>query len=61
MDAVQTGQWSLLSHHGHVMVEIARRPDVRMREIAERLGLSERTIQKLVNDLVAEGCVSRIR
>jgi DNA-binding MarR family transcriptional regulator len=43
------------------MMEIARRPDVRMREIAERLGLSERTIQNLVNDLVAEGWVSRVR
>ena len=61
MDTVQTARWSLLSHHGQVMVEIARRPDVRMREIAERLGLSERTIQNLVNDLVAEGCVTRIR
>jgi hypothetical protein len=32
-----------------------------MREIAERLGLSERTIQTLVNDLVANGYLDRVR
>src|SRR5690348_9000050 len=51
----------LLSNHGHALVAIAESPDLRIREIAARLGITERATQTIVNDLVASGYVRRTR
>jgi hypothetical protein len=39
------GSWTLLTGHGHVLVEIARSPTARIRDIAAVVGLTERTVQ----------------
>lgn len=54
-------RWTLLSGHGHVLVEIARNPGARMRDIAPIVDLTERTVQAIVADLVAAGYVNRTR
>lgn len=51
----------LLSNHGHALVAIAESPDLRIREIAARLGITERATQTIVNDLVSSGYVRRTR
>ena len=53
--------WTFLSHHAQVLLCIARDPDVRLREIATAVGITERAVQAIVNDLVAEGYVDRTR
>jgi hypothetical protein len=55
------GRWSLLTGHGHVLVEIARNPDARIRDISPIVGLTERTVQAIVTDLEAEGYLTRTR
>jgi DNA-binding transcriptional ArsR family regulator len=55
------GSWTLLTGHGHVLVEIARNPSARMREIAAIVGLTERTVQAIVTDLEAAGYLTRDR
>jgi PAS domain S-box-containing protein len=57
----QSMQFVLLSNHGQALVAIAENPDVRLREIAERVGITERAIQSIVNDLVDAGYVQRTR
>ena len=37
------GSWTLLTGHGHVLVEIARNPQARIRDISAAAGLTERT------------------
>lgn len=54
-------QWTLLSNHGHVLVCLAEDPDVRLREVAERVGVTERAVQKIVADLEDGGIVKRVR
>lgn len=54
-------EWSLLSNHGLIMTTIARRPDLRLREIAAQVGITERAVQTLVGDLVRAGYLERIR
>ena len=49
------GSWTLLTGHGHVLVEIARSPGARMRDIAAAAGITERTAQAIVADLEAAG------
>jgi DNA-binding IclR family transcriptional regulator len=55
------GTWTLLTGHGHVLVEIARNPEARMRDIAHVVGLTERTVQVIVADLEAAGYLTRTR
>jgi hypothetical protein len=54
-------EWSFLSHHGMVMLALARRPDLRLREIAEIVGISTRATQTIVGDLVDVGVLERDR
>ena len=56
-----SGKWTLLTGHGHVLVEIARNPGVRIRDISAVVGLTERTVQAIVADLTAAGYLSRRR
>ena len=55
------GSWTLLTGHGHVLVEIARNPDARIRDISPAVGLTERTVQAIVTDLEGAGYLTRTR
>lgn len=55
------GAWTLLTGHGHVLVEIARDPEARIRDIATAVGLTERSVQAIVADLEAAGYLTRAR
>lgn len=56
-----TGDWTLLSTHARVLVEIARDPDVRIRDLAAECDMTERAVQRIVADLERAGYVSRTR
>lgn len=53
--------WTFLSHHAQVLLCISRDPDARLREIAAAVGITERAVQAIVNDLVEAGYVERTR
>jgi hypothetical protein len=55
------GSWTLLTGHGHVLVEIARNPEARIRDISAAAGLTERAVQAIVADLEAAGYLTRTR
>ena len=55
------GSWTLLTGHGHVLVEITRNPEARIRDISAAVGLTERTVQAIVADLEAAGYITRSR
>jgi hypothetical protein len=55
------GSWTLLTGHGRVLVEIARNPGARIRDISAVVGLTERTVQAVVADLAAAGYLTRTR
>jgi hypothetical protein len=57
----QGGAWTLLTGHGHVLVEIARNPDARLRDIAAVAGTTERAVQAIISDLEAAGYLTRER
>ena len=56
-----SGSWTLLTGHGHVLVEIGRDPGARIRDISAAVGLTERTVQAIVADLEATGYLTRTR
>ena len=53
--------WTFLTNHAHVLLCIARDPDIRIRDIADGVGITERAAQRIVSDLVDEGYVQRKR
>ena len=54
-------RWSLLTNHGHVLACIAADPEARLRDIAETVGITERTATQIVNDLEEAGYLTRTR
>ncbi|MGO8686290.1 MAG: helix-turn-helix transcriptional regulator [Candidatus Dormibacteria bacterium] len=54
-------EWTLLSNHGHVLVCLARDPEMRMRDIAQSVGITERACYRIVGDLEQAGLVRRER
>ena len=53
--------WRLLTNHGYVLACIAADPDVRLRDIAETVGITERTALQIVNDLEQAGYLTKSR
>ncbi len=53
--------WSFLTNHGRVLLCIAHDPDIRLRDIASRLSITERTAFGIVNDLTEAGYVVKDR
>ena len=54
-------QWTFLSNHGRVLLVIAEDPDVRLRDVAESVGITERAVQMIVADLEESGYIKRQR
>ena len=43
--------WMFLSNHAHILICIGQEPEVRLREVAARVGITERAVQRIVADL----------
>lgn len=53
--------WGFLSNHGLALLCLARDPDLRIREVAAAVGITERAAHRLVNELVEGGYLERER
>ena len=53
--------WRFVTNHTQVLLCIARDPDVRLRDVAEMVGITERAVQRIVADLVEAGFLQRQR
>jgi DNA-binding MarR family transcriptional regulator len=54
-------EWSFLTNHGQVLISIADDPGSTLREIGERVGITERAAHRIVVELEASGYLSRER
>jgi DNA-binding transcriptional ArsR family regulator len=53
--------WTFLSNHAYVLICIAQEPEIRLREVAAQVGITERAVQRIVADLEEAGYLSRRR
>jgi DNA-binding MarR family transcriptional regulator len=44
-------EWTFLSNHGHRLVHLNNHPDSRVRDIAEAVGITERSALSILSDL----------
>ena len=58
---VEKPSWTFLTNHSHVLLCIAQDPGIRGRDIAERVGITERSAQNIIRELVEGGYLSRER
>ena len=50
-------EWTFLTNHAHVLFCLAGDPDLRLRDIAHTVQITERAVQRIVGELAISGCV----
>jgi MarR family len=53
--------WSFLTNHARVLLSIAQDPGIRLREIGDSVGITERAAHRIVSELADSGYISRTR
>lgn len=53
--------WTFLSNHAHVLICLAEDPQLPLRDVAQRVGITERSVQRIVSELEAGGYLVRSR
>jgi DNA-binding Lrp family transcriptional regulator len=61
MDQETTHRWKFLTNHAQVLACIAHDPGVLLREISERVGITERAAHRIVTELAEGGYITRER
>jgi hypothetical protein len=57
----ETAAWTFLTNHAHVLLLIAEDPAIRLRDVAEKVGITLRAVQRIVADLEAGAYLERRR
>jgi predicted transcriptional regulator len=57
----QAKTWTFLTNHAQVLLCLADAPDIRLRDVAHHVGITERATQRIVAELVEAGYVKRAR
>ena len=53
--------WTFLTNHAHALVCISQNPEVRLAEVASKVGIGERAAHRIVHDLIDAGYVSHTK
>jgi predicted transcriptional regulator len=56
-----SASWTFLTNHTQVLLRIAQDPDVRLRDVGQVVGITERAAQRIVADLVEADIIDRRR
>jgi DNA-binding IclR family transcriptional regulator len=57
----QPTTWTFLTNHAQVLLCLAETPDIRLRDVAARVGITERAAQRILAELVESGYVKTTR
>jgi DNA-binding transcriptional ArsR family regulator len=61
MPTPRTAHWTFLTNHAHVLICLDRDPHIRLRDVAEKVGITERAVQRIVLELEEAGVLVRRR
>lgn len=59
--AFESSRWTFLTNHAHVLICLAGDPGLRLRDVALRVGITERMVQRIVTQLEEAGVLTRVR
>lgn len=54
-------RWTFLTNHAHVLAVLHSDPDKVLREVATEVGITERAVQRIIQDLEVGGFIERER
>ena len=54
---VRVGNWTFLSNHAHVLLCLAKDQSLRIRDLAQEVGITERAVQRILSELAEEGYI----
>ncbi|TGL56980.1 ArsR family transcriptional regulator [Leptospira ognonensis] len=54
-------KWTFLSNHAHVLICLYYDPEIRVRDIAQAVGITERTVLGIIKDLVEAEILEKIK
>lgn len=57
----ETGGWTFLTNHTHILLAVTRNPELRQREIADLVGITEGAVQRIIGELEEAGYLRRER
>lgn len=52
-------RWTFLTNHSHVLILLARNPDMILRDVANQIGITERAVQRITQELEEGGFIER--
>lgn len=53
--------WTFLTNHSHVLLCLVQNPSMRMRDIAIKVGITERAVQRIIAELAEAQFLTRIK
>ncbi len=57
----QAPPWTFLTNHAHVLISVAEDPHLRIRDLAVRVGITERAVQRIISELEDAGYLTHER
>jgi DNA-binding transcriptional ArsR family regulator len=54
-------QWTFLTNYTHILVGLSRQSDLTVRELALLVGITERSVQRILSDLEASGVIEKLK
>ena len=61
MSATAAGRWTFLTNHAHTLLALYRQPDLRQRDLAQLVGITEGAVQRILTELERAGYVDAER
>jgi DNA-binding MarR family transcriptional regulator len=54
-----SSSWTFLSNYAHVLICLHRNPEMRLRDVADLVGITERAVQKIIKDLEESDVINK--
>lgn len=58
---MKSGEWTFFSNYAHVLVCLIGDPDQTMRDVASKVGITERAVQRIVSELEKAGVLLKVK
>jgi uncharacterized membrane protein len=55
----EKNRWTFLTNHAHVLILLSQDPSLVLREVAAKIGITERAVQRIIADLEQDGFIER--
>ena len=52
-------RWTFLTNHAHVLILLSQDSSIVLRQVASRIGITERAVQRIIADLEEDGFIER--